>query len=508
MKQVKLLNVILPAIWILQFVAELLTGLIVWRLDMIPGKYMILLLAALLVMWLLPGFLMLWPRKGTKGSVARCSIGCVLAAVAVAGCAVVSTVVSDVHDTVTNITKPSVTGVTMAVYVRADDPAQTLADAEGYTFAVVEGYEEARTNQVLANIADEFGKEVTPMQYAVLQEMVDALYSGEADAIILNSAYVTILSDIEGYTDFSEKTRILCEIPVTDQSKPLTEENDTAQQAKDPETSKDITNTPFVVYISGSDTRSYKLTTSNSDVNILVVVNPETKQILLLNTPRDYFIPNPAGGGALDKLTHCGIYGIDCSIEALENLYDVSVDYYAQINFTGFEKLIDAIGGVTVYSDASFSNSAVSIYVGENNLNGSQALAFARERYRLAGGDNARGKNQMKVIKGVIEKMTSGTTIITRYAEILDSLDGLFATDLERSEINKLVKMQLNDMASWNVVSFAVTGEGDSKITYSIPGLYAYVMQQDADLVAQASQLIDRVIAGEILTEADIVPVK
>lgn len=506
MKQMKLLNIVLPAIWILQFVVELLTGLIVWRLDMIPGKYMILLIAVLLVIWLLPGFLMLWPRKGTKWSGVRCGIGCVLAAVVVAGCAAVSTVVSDVHDTMTSITKPSVTGVTMAVYVRADDPAQTLADAKGYTFAVVEGYEEARTNQVLANIAGEFGKEVTPVKYAALQEMVDALYSGEADAVILNSAYVTILSDIEGYADFTEKTRILCEIPVMEQSKPLTEEDDTAQQ--DSQTPKDITNTPFVVYISGSDTRSYKLTTSNSDVNILVVVNPKTRQILLLNTPRDYFVPNPAGGGALDKLTHCGIYGIDCSIEALEGLYDVSVDYYAQINFTGFEKLIDAIGGVTVYSDASFSNSSVSIQVGENYLNGSQALAFARERYQLAGGDNARGKNQMKVIKGVIQKMTSGTTVITKYAEILDSLEGLFATDLKRSEINDLVKMQLNDMASWNVVSFAVTGEGDSKITYSIPGQYAYVMQQDADLVAQASQLIDRVIAGEILTEADVVPVK
>lgn len=488
---------------------ELLTGLVVWRLDMVPGKYMALLAAVLLVVWLLTGFLMLWPRKGTRGSSVRCGIGCVLAAVMVAGCTMVSTVVSDVHNTMTEITKPSVTGVTMAVYVRVDDPAVSLTDASDYTFAVVEAYEESRTNQVLTNLCNEFGREVAPVTFATMQEMVDALYSGEVNAIILNSAYVTILSDLDGYTDFSGKTRILCEIPVVEWSRQEESENTDAEnpQATEPEEPKDITNTPFVVYISGSDTRSYKLTTSNSDVNILAIINPETKQVLLLNTPRDYYVPNPAGGGALDKLTHCGIYGIDCSIEALEDLYDVSVDYYAQINFTGFEKLIDAIGGVTVQSDVSFSNSAVSIQVGENYLNGSQALAFARERYQLAGGDNARGKNQMKVITGVIQKMTSGS-IITRYAEILDSLEGLFATDLERSEINDLVKMQLNDMASWNVVSFAVTGEGDSKITYSIPGLYVYVMHQDADLVTQASRLIDRVIAGETLTEADVVPVK
>lgn len=509
MKSTKRLTIILAAAWVLQLAVEILTCLIVLGLDMLPGKYMILLAVVLLVLWLLTGALLFWPRK--KPGIAGRVVGCVLAALVVAGGAIISTVASDLDRTMTNITKPTTTGVTMAVYVRADDPIQALEDAGSYRFGIVDGYEQDRTEQALAAIAEKIGKDITPVNYPSVQEMIDALYGKEVDVILLNSAYITILADLDGYTDFDERTRVLCEIPVTEHIKaePTMDTTVTAPTEKETdETTKltepaNITNTPFAVYISGSDTRSQKLTTGNSDVNIIVVVNPETKQILLLNTPRDYYIPNPAGNGALDKLTHCGVYGIDCSIEALEDLYDVQVDYYAQINFTGFEKLIDAIGGVTVYSNVSFSNGGVSIQVGENYLNGSQALAFARERYQLAAGDNDRGKNQMKVIQAAIEKITSGTTIITNYAQILDSLEGMFATNIERSEINELVKMQLSDMASWNISTFAVTGNGDSKITYSIPGLRVYVMHPNDTLVAQASELIDRVIAGETLSEAD-----
>ena len=192
-------------------------------------------------------------------------------------------------------------------------------------------------------------------------------------------------------------------------------------------------------------------------------------------------------------------------MEALAKLYDVEVDYYAQINFTGFETLIDAIGGVTVYSDVAFNTAdKYHINAGENHLDGKQALSFARERKRLAGGDNARGQNQMKVIKAVIAKMTSGTTIISNYSEIMASLEGMFATSLPMNEISSLVKMQLGDMAQWNVQSFAVTGYNGSDYTYSAPGSKLYVMYPNEQDVAKAQGLIDTIFADGILTEADI----
>ena len=131
-----------------------------------------------------------------------------------------------------------------------------------------------------------------------------------------------------------------------------------------------------MTYLSGNDTRSTKLVVGRSDVNILAVVNPQTQQILLVNTPRDSYVANTAANGSLDKLTHCGLYGINCSVSTLENLYGINIDYFARINFTGFETLIDAIGGVTIHSDIAFktTHGDYPIVVGENHLNGAEAL--------------------------------------------------------------------------------------------------------------------------------------
>jgi LCP family protein required for cell wall assembly len=263
---------------------------------------------------------------------------------------------------------------------------------------------------------------------------------------------------------------------------------------------------PFVVYVSGSDTRSTELGTGRSDVNILLVVNPTTKQVLMVNTPRDYYVEISVGGGARDKLTHCGIYGIDCSMDTLSSLYDEKVNYYVQVNFSGFETLIDAIGGITVESEKTFrcSEGGYEIEEGVNELDGKTALSYARERKAFKDGDNARGRHQMQVIKAIIEKVSSGTTVLTRYSAILESMEGTFATNLTTDEMAALVRMQLSDGTAWNVKSFAVGGTDSSETTYSMPSEKSYVMIPDEEQVSYAQGLIDRVMAGEILTDADI----
>ena len=85
---------------------------------------------------------------------------------------------------------------------------------------------------------------------------------------------------------------------------------------------------PFILYISGSDTRESTLATSRSDVNILAVVNPVSKMVLLINTPRDYYVlTSKAAFWQYDKLPHCGAYGIDCSMDTLGKLYEEEGDY-------------------------------------------------------------------------------------------------------------------------------------------------------------------------------------
>lgn len=522
MKNAKLQNILYLAIWFLELAALAFSIATVWRMDMLPNQYLMLLVAAGLLVWSLSGLLLFLPSRKSGGGKIRRGFACVLILLVVLVCAVLTTVATDLYQAMHQIVDdPSDDAITRSIYVRADDPAQTLEDARDYTFAVVESYDTAYAQQVIEYVQKTVGKEVAVESFSSVPAMVDALYDGSVDAIILNSAYVTILEEDTQHTDFSQRTKVLCqvevqevEIPVTTNPDPdATKDPDVPTQPSMPEITlpsiaepKDITNTPFVVYVSGSDSRASQISDGRSDVNILVVVNPETKQVLLVNTPRDYYIPNPAGGGRLDKLTHCGNDGVANSMKSLSDLYGVPISYYANINFSGFEAFIDAIGGVTVYSDYSFTAGSKWIEKGENYLNGAQALDFARERHNVPGGDNTRGENQMKVIKAVIQKMTSSTALITGYADILDSLGGMFRMNLSVEEISQLVKMQLGDMASWNISSYAVQGRGNGGMerTYSVPWEDLWVMYPDYDTVEHAASLIEKVVSGGTLTEADL----
>ena len=263
------------------------------------------------------------------------------------------------------------------------------------------------------------------------------------------------------------------------------------------------TEEPFVVYLGGSDTRSSKLTKSRCDVNILAAVNPNTMQLLLVNTPRDTYLPNPAGNGAKDKLTHCGLYGMENSMAALSALYTQPVHYGAVINFTGFAQLIDALGGVTVYSDTAYTTTVggYAIQKGENHLNGAQALAFARERYHLSGGDGARGENQMQVLSAIVRQL-SPKQLLTGWQDILASLDGMLTTNFPLPLMARLAASHLPRLGEWEIFTLSLTGTDSTAINYSASGK-AYVMVPDSAAAAHISHLMSRLLDGEQLTEAD-----
>ncbi len=432
-----------------------------------------------------------------------------------AGSVYIAFVSNKVRKTVQKVTNTEdVIVAMMGVYVLSEDPAKSIDDVKDYTFAVMSDYDTGNTEYAVKHLEEKFGKALTKTSGATITDAAGLLYGREAGALIVNQAYAQVLPDTAEFKDFESFTRLLYEIPVTVKSDvsptPVVVDNvpaDEVNATPTPEPGRTVTNDPFVLYISGSDTRSKLLDKARSDVNILMIVNPKTKQILLLNTPRDYYVANTAGGGKMDKLTHCGIYGIDCSMSTLSNLYGVSVDYYAQINFTGFKTLIDEIGGIEVESPANFKTGSYTYVKGMNEMDGEKALAFARERYAFGSGDNERGKNQMRVIKAVINKMTSNNSVVLKnFSGILDSLSGMFVTSLSADDINSLVKMQLDDKAKWEVFSFAVTGNGGMDYTYSMPRVKAYVMYQNETLVKQASGLVDKVMSGEKITEDDLKP--
>lgn len=475
------------------------------HLNMLPNRYVAVLICVLLLIAGGVGMLVFMPRKRLWLSILRQFVAVALCAVTIAGCCYVSPKVEQLETTVEKITTNEPPKPARNIYVPNDDPAQTIEDAASYRFAAVE-WDRSYSQQVVDELNRVFQTEIAVVYYENEFVMAAAYFNDEADAIIASDGHMAVWSEQEDeiYTNFRLENRVLYTVYVTE-----CEETETVVVEPVPELEpvSDITNTPFVVYLSGMDGYSELLSATRSDVNILMIVNPETKQVLMINTPRDYYVVHPWGYGTRDKLTHCGIYGIECSMQAIEMLYDLPINYYAQINFNGFEKLIDAIGGITVYSENSFyGGDWENIYIGQGeiSLNGEEALAFARDRKHQPGGDNGRGKNQMKVVKAVISKMTSGRTLITNYSEILNSLEGMIATNIEQENISKLVKMQLSDNAQWNVLSYAVTGYDSTKTTYSMPGMACYVMQPNQSSVDYAKELASRVMNGEILTQDDM----
>ena len=264
-----------------------------------------------------------------------------------------------------------------------------------------------------------------------------------------------------------------------------------------------ITKEPFVVYLSGVDNRGDLTEKARSDVNILAVVNPETKQAALINTPRDYYV-DLAGTDSKDKLTHAGLYGVETSMATLGNLYGVNVEHYIRINFAGFIRIIDAIGGVDVYSDQAFTSVGSPGYYdpttfaeGWNHLDGKSALAFARERHAFKNGDIQRGINQMKVIDAMVEKLKSPALLMS-FSKLMDAMADCFVTSLSQEQISALVRMQLSDLSSWDIQSHSVTGtSAKSTKCYSAKGQSLYGMKPDENSVNEAKALIAAVLGGE-----------
>lgn len=467
----------------------------VWKLNVLPEQYFMILCAGMAVVTLLLCLLMFTGKKAKKVWSGKRVTGYLFSILILAACFLGSTALQQVQSTFSTITNPESAKVVLGVYVRIEDPAQSLQDTAGYTFAVPENLASEELSPVLEELEQLLGGQPETISCPGITAQMDALFSGEADAVILDTAYLTVLDGLDDYTDYADRIRLLHE--------KILEKEPYQPNIDLPQVDEESDYSGFLVYISGRDSWYGVLADGRSDVNILAAVNSETHQILLVNTPRDYYVVNPASGnGSMDKLTHCSIRGIENSMEALSILYGHMPKYYARINFSGFQTLVDAIGGVTVYSDRSFSALGTYIYKGENHLNGQQALNFARERKNLRGGDNDRGKNQLRLIEGIINQLTA-ENLLNNYTQILQSLEGMFATSIPADLIGELVQVQISEMSDWEILSFAVTGDNGTDHCWAA-GAYAYVMYPHENMVEHASGLIEKVLVGEVLTQEDL----
>lgn len=248
--------------------------------------------------------------------------------------------------------------------------------------------------------------------------------------------------------------------------------------------------TPFTIYLSGIDNRDHTLPfAARSDVNLIMVVNPAKHKILLLNTPRDFYVPL-AMNGKLDKLTHAGLYGVNESIHTLENFYDIKFNYYARINFDATSTIIDQLGGVDVHIPY-----VVNTYHGHRHyepgnyhLNGDEALDFARERVSISwtGGDRERGRNQEKIITALLQKLQQDKTNLTKLDQIFNSIAKNIQTNFTPDNLKYLVQKQLTNFSNWQIESIDVDGKADITSTYTYPEPKHFVWHPYQDTVDKA----------------------
>ena len=418
-------------------------------------------------------------RKLTGGQKAAWALAAVAAALVLAAVGAVAYYGSILHGAVEQATAREPDRAVVGVYVEAGDPAQSLEDTAGYAYGAAAG--EPYGEQAQAALRQRLGEvEITSCPTAFA--LADRLRAGEVRAILLGDAYAQALSEAPGYQWTAQRLRQVgsLELELEDTPEPLAVPEDLPRR--------------FLVYLSGTDTFGSAATRARSDVNILAAVDTQEKKLLLVATPRDFYVTFPETGGAKDKLAHAGVYGVEASAAALEGLYGVTVDYWVKMNFTGFVELIDALGGVEVYSDQEFTVEPIKTYrQGYNQLTGLEALAFARERYSFPDGDYQRAKNQMEVIRAVVEKCSS-FALVQNFRPVLEAAGEHLETNMPKEHLYGLAALQLGDPGPWTVETYTAQGDSAYRETWSMPGQELYVILPGEASVQEAKEKLAAVL--------------
>ncbi|WP_281974802.1 LCP family protein [Halobacillus litoralis] len=178
---------------------------------------------------------------------------------------------------------------------------------------------------------------------------------------------------------------------------------------------------------------------SLSDALVLATFNDDDKSVKMLSIPRDSYTYIPEVGYE-DKITHAHAFGgIDATVETVERMLDIPVDYYVRLNFNSFVEVVNSIGGLSydVPFDMTEQNSsdqagAIELEEGPQTLNGEEALALARTRKYDS--DLARGERQMALIQEIFRETMSAKSL-NNFDAILESINNNLKTNLTFEEM-------------------------------------------------------------------------
>lgn len=346
------------------------------------------------------------------------------------------------------MTRPEAKVNEMSLVVVADSPIDSLEEIDTVVFVSDGSSYFNTTMQVI--------KQANPnVRFTILddhKEVMENLYNQDIDALLIREAHRSTYEEVNGL--FSIETKVIWNHLITEEVVDISKD-------------VNVVNTPFTVYLSGIDTYGDISYVSRTDVNMLVTINPNTKQVLLTSIPRDCWVILE-NMGKYDKLTHSGLEGPENSVATIENFLGIDINYFARVNFTSLIKIVDAIGGITIENPVTFTcyyPPKTTYEKGTITLDGTHALEYARERHAFDNmfedserGDQIRVENQQRVVEGIANKVLS-PALLTSFQDVLTALEGTFETNISTDEMMKLVKMQLDDMAEWEFISQKVLGE-------------------------------------------------
>lgn len=399
---------------------------------------------------------------------------------------------SDMLSAITLTVEPS--EITGYVYVTKDSGFSQLSDNE----LVNIGFDEAEQSHSLSLFIGELEKKYQKVCYrdynidlvSPTNDVYQKLLQHELDAIIIGQEVLSSLQ--KTYPDFDQELRRIDTLTIKTgvDSLPVNVEKES-----------------FNVLIAGIDVREGEgdiYSNTRTDTLMVATLNPDTMQMSLISVPRDSYV-QLSSDGSYDKITHAGLDGIGCTIQTVEALLDIDINYYAKFNFAALVNLVDTLGGIDVDVKYSFTEqdshdqaNAISLEAGLQHLNGEEALAYAR--HRKTQNDHVRNASQQQVIAAILKRLASFDTI-TKIDGLLQVMKENMTTNFSRTDIYRLMNL-IPKLGNLQMSNMVLEGTDLQEYVYKYDQVL-WITELDAASIDEAHQTIEEIMQKEVYRTTD-----
>lgn len=322
-------------------------------------------------------------------------------------------------------------------------------------------------------------------------EAANMLLNNQLDALMISSSTLSFIE--EEKPDFKDDYRVIDKFLFHKQRQITQRQNIDISQ-------------PFTVFVSGIDVTGPITTVSRSDVNIVMAINPQKRKIVTVSVPRDTYIPLPCMGNQLDKLTHAGNHGVECSIDSVSKFLGIDIHYYVRVNFTSVLEIVNLFDSLDVYSHYDFIGfEGTHFSQGINTLTPKQVLELARTRKTVTGGDITRGKHQQEVMKALFKQILSPNSVF-KLESVISSISKSIDTNFDSDKLSSLIAQQLSDPSEWEFDSYAIDADGAMAYVASYSASPLSVMIPYEDSIKEGINKLRANLGLELIDKIPYVP--